>query len=391
MKHLLLLLFLLGTFPGWAQTYTCTETVSRQQHLADSLLQPLDKSQIPTHILYDRVAPQAKLEVFNLRNNNPDTSGVHHFLQAYYELHQADYTNPHTAPCRQVLADNARHYRQHDTLLIGVLRYRFNYIDSNAVRHNQLRWESTAPSRLFDVAGRSGSPYLLREVAVAAALADSTRNGAVRFRLDPASTFSNVGAALTSASIDFGDGSGARTCVPGQVLLVSYGATGRKTLRYVLSYADGSQFTTYSTLYVPKAAACANCRGQFYVEPCLKEPLTANIPFQGLAGQAQVSYFYCTNPYKTCGGGTPQPITKPVVIVDGIDYDGVREGGGIFGEYLLYKENGVEKNLGLDLRAAGYDVVILDFPNVEQRVSIGGFLYFNVTLHSGADYMERNA
>lgn len=73
-------------------SYSCTEAVSRQQRTADSLLLPLDKSQVPTHILYDRVAPVALLDIFNRRYDNPDTSDVHHFLQAYYELHQADYT-----------------------------------------------------------------------------------------------------------------------------------------------------------------------------------------------------------------------------------------------------------------------------------------------------------
>lgn len=82
------------------------------------------------------------------------------------------------------------------------------------MRNNQLRWDTSAPSRLFDVAGRSGSPYLLGEVAVAAALVDSS-TGTVSFRLDPASIFTNTGAALSSASIDFGDGGAVQTCTPG--------------------------------------------------------------------------------------------------------------------------------------------------------------------------------
>lgn len=98
MKHSLLLLLLLlvalptlaqrGTSPGGGTTspvivdptrpgfgdlpptgYNCTEAVSRQQRTADSLLLPLDKSRIPTHILYDRVAPQARLT--GLQPNRP--------------------------------------------------------------------------------------------------------------------------------------------------------------------------------------------------------------------------------------------------------------------------------------------------------------------------------
>lgn len=268
-----------------------------------------------------------------------------------------------------MLAENAHHYQQHDTLLLGALRYRFNYLDSNAVRNGQLRWDTSAPSRLFDVAGRQGSPYLLREVAVAAALADSSRSGAVSFRLDPASIFTNVGAALSSASIDFGDGSGSRTLVPGQVVQVSYAVAGRKTLRYVLSYADGSQFTTYSSLYVPSTAGCVNCRTAAVPQPipaCRVEQLTANIQFQGIAGQAEVSYYYSTDGTKICDNqnNTVQPITKPIVIVDGIDYEDERKGANIFSQYLYYRNNSRDQNLGDELRDAGHDIVVLDFPNV---------------------------
>ena len=90
MKKLLLLLLLLPAMPGWAQLYSCQETISRQQRVADSLMQHLDKSQIPTRVLYDRVAGLAALDVFNRVYDDPDTSDVHHFLQGYYEVHVAD-------------------------------------------------------------------------------------------------------------------------------------------------------------------------------------------------------------------------------------------------------------------------------------------------------------
>lgn len=391
MKHLLLLLLLTLTVPCLAQRvggvttnaigtqppaelpYSCNEAISRHQHNADSLLQALDKSQIPTHVLYDRVSAMAALDVFNHVHNDPDTSGVHHFLQAYYEMHMADYNNPRTEPCRQLLADNARYNRERGTVLIGVLRYRFNYIDSNAVRNNQLRWDTSAPSKLFDVAGRSGSPYLLAEVAVAAALADSSSSGTVNFQLDPASIFTNTGAALSSASIDFGDGSPSRACTPGQTITVSYNTAGHKVLRYVLTYADGSQFTTCSGLYVRRAAVYS--RGPNFIDPCRIVPLTASIPFQGGLGQAQVSYYYSTMPQKACGGGAAPNVTKPVVIVDGIDYEGIREGGDIYGEYLAYRDGTRIKNLGAELREDGYDVVILDFPNLYTTIRAGFFVY----------------
>ena len=277
--------------------YSCSEAISRAQHTTDSLLAALDKTQIPTQVLYDRVFGLAALDVFNRVYSDPDTSSVQHYLQSYYELHVANYNNTGAEPCRQVLADNAQYYQQQGTVLIGALRYRFNYIDSNAVRNNQLRWDTSAPSKLFDVPGRSGSPYLLAEVAVAAALADSSLSDAVSFRLDPASTFTNTGATLNSIIIDFGDGNAARTVTPGQVVQVNYGTAGQKILRYVLSYSDGSQFTTYSRLYVPAAVvSCATCRPTCISngDPCYTPAalFEADIPYQGIKGKAELSYYY---------------------------------------------------------------------------------------------------
>ncbi|MGI4875823.1 MAG: T9SS type A sorting domain-containing protein [Janthinobacterium lividum] len=173
---------------------------------------------------------------------------------------------------------------------------------------------------------------------------------------------------------------------------VSYGTAGRKTLRYVLTYADGSQFTTYSSLYVTHAT-CPSCRSALpTVLPCRIESLTSTIPLLGSPGQAEVSYYYSTNSTKICGNNAVQPLTKPIIVVDGIDYSGERRGKDIFNDALYYLDKNVQdQNLGFELRDAGYDVVILDFPNVEVPVQIGPFVYFTITRHSGADYMERNA
>ena len=138
-------------------TYRCAEPVGGGQHRADSLLALLDKSQIPTGILYDRVPALAQLRVFGQPAGNADTTGVQHFLQAYYELRAAAYAAD-GRPCRQLLADNAQVRGQRDTVLLGVLRYRFNYLDPLAVQDNLLRRESTDSSRLLDVPGRSRSP-----------------------------------------------------------------------------------------------------------------------------------------------------------------------------------------------------------------------------------------
>lgn len=65
-----------------------------QQDL-DRFLQYLDKSQIPTGILYDRVPPIAELDtlsgVINNNTNPAIKTSSFHFLQAWQELYNASY------------------------------------------------------------------------------------------------------------------------------------------------------------------------------------------------------------------------------------------------------------------------------------------------------------
>lgn len=325
---------------------------------------------------------------------NADTSGVSHFLQAYYELHVGDYAYKSAEPCRQLLRDNARYYQERGQVLLGALRYRFNYIDSNAVRNNQLQWSAGVNSQLLDVAGRNGSPYLLREVVVGAALADTLRRGSANFRLDPASIFTNTGVALTSASIDFNDGSGARACTPGQSVTIGYATAGRKTLRYTFNYADGSQFTTYSTLYVAQPS-CTNCRGiaTTGIQPCRTESLMAAIAYRGARAQADISYYYrAAN--TNCPDPGAAPVIKPVIVIDGFDHNDKRGGTEIFNKYLSYVDGGRAQNLGTELRNAGYDVVIMNPKNVYATVQVstqfGPVSYQYIAQRGGSDYIERN-
>lgn len=299
MKHLSLLLLVLlmpasllaqqsgnkaspgGGQPPVQQPYFCFERPTAYQLRADSVLQPLDKSQVPSGILYDRTAGTAWLDIFNRGHNDADTSNANHWLQAYYELRMATYNEPGTLPCRRLLADDADARRRRDTVLIGALRYRFHTLDTLAVRDNLLRWDNAInPPRLLDVPGRVRSPYVPQEAVVAAALADSlySSSGAAAFRLARGYLFGNTAATLVSATVDFGDGLGGRALAPGQTAQVSYGTTGWKTLRYVLNYSDGNQYTTYSKLWVRVSAACASCKPTSNDNsPCYTDIVDSNI------------------------------------------------------------------------------------------------------------------
>ena len=60
---------------------------------ADFRFQPLNKSNIPTGILYDRVMPISQIDEFVYTGATPDTTHSSRLKQAYYELYNANYNN----------------------------------------------------------------------------------------------------------------------------------------------------------------------------------------------------------------------------------------------------------------------------------------------------------
>ena len=188
---------------------------------------PLDKNQVPYGVLYDRAAQGAGLIQFNAQA--PDTSSVLHFRQAVYDLHTTAF-NTALLPCQANVRDYARQSSDRDTALIGMLQYKFGYIDSTAVASNLLYYDTNTPALLHDVPGRPRSPYLTQEVTVMAALLDTARYGVLRFRLDTRLCYANTGRTLSSVSVDFADGNGPQTLLPNQTRTVTYGSTGRKVL-----------------------------------------------------------------------------------------------------------------------------------------------------------------
>src|SRR5439155_12197103 len=123
-------------------------------HDADSVFKNLNKSYITTNILYDRVYPYAMLHMFN--TTYFDTTNVHHFLQGYFELYSAKYNNTNLLK-PDSLKEKIKAVTTKGKVPIGIINFQFNRIDTDAISKNLLEDRNGI---YYDVANRSGSPYL---------------------------------------------------------------------------------------------------------------------------------------------------------------------------------------------------------------------------------------
>ena len=284
----------------------------------DSLTQHLNRSGVPTGILYDRVLPLAALNSFGL-GAQPDTASAAYFHQAYFELRNAAY-NPAAFPLSaQALRDKGRQFLRRDSVAVAVLDYRFNYLDTLAVYDGLLL---EANRLYYDVASPPRSPYLTGSVTVAAALIDTIR-ATTTFYVPQDLLLTNGSRRVSSLLVDFGNGAGPVTCSPSQPRVVSYSQSGRKIISYTIFFTDGSQGRCCSSLYVQPSATLA-ARGSL---PLILENVTALEAFAGYdgsralygAGEALVVLHNAQSQDEYRANPSTYKLRKPLIILDGFD------------------------------------------------------------------------
>lgn len=129
-----------------AQTdLTYTQEVDRQ-------LQNVSKTPITTKVLYDRVFPFTRLDLFG--QVTPDTADLEYYIQAYSELRRAAYTT--TLKSAKTLKYRIKEISNTGTVPIGIIAYKFNLIDTLALKDNLLY---QANGLYYDSSPRSRSPF----------------------------------------------------------------------------------------------------------------------------------------------------------------------------------------------------------------------------------------
>ena len=215
------------------------------QGKSDYILQYIDKSKIPTQILYDRVFPMAGLDFFNQATN--DTSSYTHFIQSYSEIYYANYQQ-NSLPSPGILKNLVLKNRNDNNIPLALMRYAFNIIDTLSIANNLFVKDGDF---LRDVAGRASSPYLSRKLLVIAPMSDYLNIGTVIFKLPLDLLWQNTAPSVTSVQITAGDVANTVTITPGTATAsFSYTTSGVKIIKFVITFSDNSTKITYARINV---------------------------------------------------------------------------------------------------------------------------------------------
>ena len=194
-------------------------------HLMDSLTAYLNKGPITTGILYDRAYPIAALHSFGVRR--ADTTSNAHIRQAYQELWMASYNRNTFRYTPSGLRERADKIVRHDSIPLAVLDYQFNWLDTLAVQDGLITLQQ---GRLYDAANQSRSPYFLRNLTLAAPLADTLRQLSTTFILPSFLCLTNRSRQVTNVVVDFDNAGPNQFLVPGQAITITYPGNGPKVM-----------------------------------------------------------------------------------------------------------------------------------------------------------------
>ncbi|MEO6869800.1 MAG: hypothetical protein ABI168_09155 [Ginsengibacter sp.] len=207
-KHIytsILIFFVASFMTANAQTYRDTMPFTIQ---ADLKLQNLNKSYVNTGILYDRVFPIANIdERKGYPSTNTDTSHPDHFMQAYFEIYNSAYNK--TGWDKPEDLDKYLDTMQADAHPIGVLFYKFNTVETNALQDHLL--DTLSNGQFVDVSGRPRSPYFNDTTFIASPVLSENEvivEGENTFYMDPKFFLHNEYLQITQIRVDFGDSQG---------------------------------------------------------------------------------------------------------------------------------------------------------------------------------------
>ena len=188
------------------------------------------------------------------------------------------------------------------------------------------------------------------EVLALGALRQDVYHGAdLGIELDPARIFTHGTSPLAALTLDPDDGGGPRPLQPGVPLAVSYKTTGLRTLTLDARLEDGRVLTARTVLDVKRLAT---------PEPTETWSITASESWGGATAGGR-AYLYLAP------GHTG--LVNPVIVVEGFDLDNSMDWPVLYD--LLNREAMLE-----DLRAEGFDAVVLDFNEATEPIQRNAFV-----------------
>ncbi|MBT8270860.1 MAG: hypothetical protein KJO25_02320, partial [Bacteroidia bacterium] len=341
----------------------CPIFLISQNDLSD-LFSALDKSEMTTDILFNHAFSFSKIA-----DTDKDLFSTNDFFQGYNELATA--ANQHNFLTFEKLQEAKIESRITDIIPIGLVFSEFDIINDQAlengdvhITNGKLRKSATSENPIFEI----------RRKLFAAPFRESFDKASLKFVLDDRFFVNTSPSRITGINVDFNDGNGLRKVNINQVISVNYPSSGTKELVFNIVLESGEILTSRSLVHVKDSAISGSRHAQVFFTSSITPDLSAYGEPVSYPGEGEYEIFLDT---------TDGVLDKPIIVVDGFDPGDARSVAALYGS-LSYTDTGGPQNLADNLRAEGFDVVILNFPVYTRAADMS-------EIDGGTDFIERNA
>lgn len=307
-----------------------------------AILAGIEAAHVPSGILYDRALPLSRIAEYDGTPAAPAAT-LGEWKQMAHEMARASLATP-AWPSLETVAERARPALRRGSVPIAIMSFRYERIRPGALETGAL------VARNGRLALGTGEPFVTRRVFAAAPLRTTTYRGEqVIFELAREDYLTNDPALPPVVEIDFADGNGYVAVPVGTEHAVHYAAPGPKLIRLRAASPEGTPL---------HASLSFDVRALLTPVPDDTLHITATIPYGGGFGTGD-AYVYLS------AGRTT--LTDPVVVIEGFDYDNSMNWDELYA--LLNREQLIE-----NLRALGYDAVVLNFTNAVDLIQRNAFV-----------------
>ena len=326
----------------------------------DNIFQNVNKSQIPFGYLEEYGPGMVPFDIFNGLLTDSNRADITLWQVIYGNMRASRIYGSPNLPDPAVVNSSINSYTNYtnQTAAIPLLLMDYSVLNENAVQENLF---TVSNNQIFDVPGRTQSPYLQRLLFAAAPSIAVSNNGTISVMFRSELFYTNTSKTISSLQLDFNDGQGYRSITLNTPFSKTYTDTGYKRWKIKLNCTDASSYECFAEFRVSRVASSNNIAGRYSDGPPDIVQTFNAVPGVHWGGTVSVRF---------SRRGTERSLNKPFIVVEGYDASNVapliRTDPYTFQRFVFDLENepGTNYNFSeaLDVNA-GYDLVFVDYNN----------------------------
>lgn len=323
-----------------------------------------DKSK--TKILYDRVFGISNAT--ELRN-----SGItpNYFMQVYHEIQRADFLN--RLPKLETIRAEADLGFVNNQMPLSILISDFEKINRRTTENGDLFLNS---SQQFEFRATAQNVYDTHSINLISSIISKSITRKVNFILKDELIFNTTNRVVKSIEIKVNNDEKWKTIPRNIPFQIIFNDTGKQAVTCKIQFESGDT-TTQSFDIEIEDNEFANKNTSQNLEINAVTSINSTIAYQGFGETAP---FFGTGEYEIFPDTVNGILDKPIFLIDGFDPGDGRNIQALYSQ-LSY---GTNQNLATTLRAQGFDIIVLNFPNYTRPNS-------TTVIDGGVDFIQRNA